>query len=413
MSVQDAETDLDSPIAVAMDKLVIGTSLPFDVFIKNEGRVTPLFNKGTVYGGGARNILLEKGIATVYVKASESGVLEGYLSGGEGQRRSTPDPDTYQKYLSKKDEFYLLDRTLLIPGQKITFSLFTLSDFRINVLLPATEQLPLPIDEKVTKTSGDIMIMPTDIGRYHAYLNSLLATETLVKAEHEKVQSIVIKENSKLVLKDLLENPRSGEKIKESIIVVNKMVDNILDNKGAVYDLLSLRTYDYYTYTHSVNVAVLSVGMGMAVGLPKEQIRRLGIGAMLHDVGKSTIPSSIINKAGRLDDDEYRIIKSHVDEGEKILRMNPEIPEESYFAVLQHHERLSGKGYPNSKMGREIHLFGRITSIVDCYDALTTTRTYQAARTPFFALSILTKETGDYDIDVLKSFIQMLGAMKM
>ena len=176
--------------------------------------------------------------------------------------------------------------------------------------------------------------------------------------------------------------------------------------------LLSLRTYDYYTYTHSVNVAVLSVGLGMAAGLPKEQIRLLGIGAMLHDVGKSTIPPAIINKAGRLDDEEYRIIKTHVTEGENILRLNKDIPRESLVAVSQHHERLSGKGYPYNKAGEEIRPFGRITSIVDCYDALTTTRSYQTARTPFFALSILTKEAGDYDPEILKAFIRMLGTMK-
>jgi putative nucleotidyltransferase with HDIG domain len=190
------------------------------------------------------------------------------------------------------------------------------------------------------------------------------------------------------------------------------MVDTILENKAAASDLLSLRTHDYYTYTHSVNVAVLSLGLGIAMGLPKWDVEKLGIGALLHDVGKSTIPSTIINKPGRLDDGEYSIIKTHVSEGEKILRSGKEIPEESFIAVSEHHERLSGRGYPSKKSGEDIHPFGRITSIVDCYDAMTTERSYQPARTPFYALSIITHEAGDYDKELLTLFIKMLGELK-
>ena len=126
---------------------------------------------------------------------------------------------------------------------------------------------------------------------------------------------------------------------------------------------------------------------------------------MLHDVGKSAIPASIINKAGRLNDDEYRIIKTHVSQGENILRINKEILENSFLAVSQHHERLSGRGYPNNKAGQEIHLFGRITSIVDCYDAMTTERSYQPVQTPFYALSTITRESEDFDRELLKEFI--------
>ena len=398
-------------IAVGVDQLVLNNSLPFDVFIKDQRAVIPLFNRGAVYDGTAQNILQDKGISTISVRTEDSRLLEAYLARMTEQNSAIPDPAALQQYLAKKNECYVIDRALLIPGKEISFSLFTLNSFRMNVLLPATTQLPLVINEQARSAAGDIVVMPADIGRYHAYLDSLMSAGDIVGRERDKVKSIAIKENSKLVLKDLLDNPRSGEKIKESMVLVNTMVDNILENKGAVYDLLSLRTYDYYTYTHSVNVAVLSVGLGMAIGLGKEEIRKLGIGAMLHDVGKSSIPSTIINKTGRLDDAEYGIIKTHVSEGENILRTNKDIPKESFIAVSQHHERLSGKGYPYNKAGREIHPFGRITSIVDCYDALTTTRSYQAARTPFFALSILTKEAGDYDTEILKEFIKMLGTM--
>ncbi|HMK43196.1 MAG TPA: HD-GYP domain-containing protein, partial [Dissulfurispiraceae bacterium] len=173
-----------------------------------------------------------------------------------------------------------------------------------------------------------------------------------------------------------------------------------------------LRQYDYYTYTHSVNVSVLAVGLGVAISLGKDATAKLGMGAMLHDVGKSAIPSEVLNKQGKLNDAEYSLIQTHVQEGEKILRGNPEVPEEAFPAVLQHHEKMSGRGYPFRLKGPQIKLFGKIAAIADCYDALTTKRPYKEPMTPFYALSIIAKETGDYDPELLKIFIKMLGKIK-
>ncbi len=114
---------------------------------------------------------------------------------------------------------------------------------------------------------GDIVIKPEDIPRYNAYLSTLLSAGGTKEKDRDKIKRSALKENSKVILKDLLDNPRSSEKIREFITMVNTMVESILGNRSAASDLLSLRTYDYYTYTHSVNVAVLSVGLGMAAGL--------------------------------------------------------------------------------------------------------------------------------------------------
>ena len=407
-----SEFDLDPYVSLPAEKLIVGAVLPFDVFLKDHGIVIPLFNKGTVYDGVAMNILHEKGVNTVHVKTSEGVELESYISRLPSRTQTSPDPVVYNQYIENRDKHYLIDRTLLLQDSSITFSLYLLREFRLAMLLPASEKSPARVDDRVKSASGDIVIRPGDIPRYNAYLQDLAKGERLGRQERDRVRHSVIRENSKIILKDLLDNPRSGEKIKESVSVVNRMVESILENKSATGDLLSLRTHDYYTYTHSVNVAVLSVGLALAAGLPRDQIIRLGIGAMLHDVGKCAIPSTIINKPGRLDDEEYKIIKTHVPEGEQILRISPDVPEESFLAVSQHHERLSGKGYPGGKKEEQVHLFGRITSIVDCYDAMTTKRSYQPARTPFYALSIITREAGDFDRELLTAFIRMLGELK-
>jgi HD-GYP domain-containing protein (c-di-GMP phosphodiesterase class II) len=161
-----------------------------------------------------------------------------------------------------------------------------------------------------------------------------------------------------------------------------------------------------------VNVCVLSVGLGVALKLDPLQSERLGLGAMVHDIGKSIIPVEILNKQGKLDDMEYRIMQSHVAEGEKILRENHRLPEEAILAVTQHHEKISGRGYPSRLSDKAISLFGRITAIADCYDALTTARPYKTAFTPFVALDIISKEGDNYDRELLRLFITMLGKIK-
>lgn len=320
------------------------------------------------------------------------------------------DPKAFKEYSSLKEEHYLIDKTLLTPEKEVFFSIYRMDKFKVIPIIEAAKNRPAKIDKQLLALAGDFVIKKSDIPLYQDYLLSLV--ELSDPSEKSKIKTIMVRENSKLIMKDLLDDPRSGEKIKESKIMVNNMVDCILQNRDAIYNMLSLKNYDYYTYTHSVNVAVLSVGLGVAINLKREDIEKLGTGALLHDIGKSTIPHEVLNKQGKLTDAEYRIIKNHVGEGEKILRMHKEIAEEAFDAVLQHHEKLSGKGYPLRLEGKDIKLFGRIAAIADCYDALTTRRPYKPAFTPFYALSIVAKETGDYDPDLLKVFIKMLGKIK-
>ena len=133
---------------------------------------------------------------------------------------------------------------------------------------------------------------------------------------------------------------------------------------------------------------------------------------MLHDIGKSAIAPELLNKQGKLDSLEYRTIQQHVQAGVGILQKHKAIPEGSYDAVAQHHEKLSGNGYPFGLRGSEIKLFGRITGIADCYDALTTNRVYKRALTPFDALNKIAKERKDYDKELLHAFVEMLGKVK-
>ncbi len=130
-------------------------------------------------------------------------------------------------------------------------------------------------------------------------------------------------------------------------------------------------------FFHSVNVAILSLLMGMELGLGTDDLQNLGLAAILHDIGKMFVNSEILHKPTSLAPDEYKEVKQHVKLGYNFLKATFEIPAQVYVAVLQHHERYDGKGYPNELGGDNIHLFGRIIAVTDVYDALTANRPYR------------------------------------
>lgn len=317
-------------------------------------------------------------------------------------------------FCNRKDKYFQISRECICRGSSVTFSIYKQKGMNFQALLRAGESSPVAVDEKIHSliledAACEIVINDSDKAAYQAYLEALSDSSRLSEPEQLKRKGTAIKENSKMLMKDLLADPRSGEKIKEAGDAVANIADSIIENKDMIFNMLSLSKYDYYTYTHCVNVAVLSIGMGIAVGLKGEKLRELGIGAMLHDVGKTAVPPEILNKQGKLDAYEYRRIQEHVKEGELLLRQRKEFPDEAYGAVLEHHEKMTGTGYPNKLSGREIGLYGRITGIADCYDALTTQRAYKKALTPFESLRILAGEKDAYDPSLLSEFVKMLG----
>ncbi|MFA5073223.1 MAG: HD-GYP domain-containing protein [Nitrospirota bacterium] len=409
MTIHVLEQDNESLVVMPVSRFTEGAPSPCDMFIRENGKVIWLFNKGMLFDASSLSFLREKGITEVFVRETAARELDQEQNSSPVSETPPPDAIRLDEYVTLREEHHQIDKALLVPGSEIQFTLYLLNQQGIQCLIEASEHSPVKLQESFLGKEGDLVIQKEDIPRYQEYLNALVVDKNLPQQELRKIKSTAIKENSKLIVKDLLANPRSGEKIKESIVMVNKMVDGILENHDAIYDLLSIRTYDYYTYTHSVNVATLSVGLGMAAGLDRLTLERLGIGAMMHDLGKSSIPLEILNKPARLTDEEFRIMKTHVLESEKYLRYQKYIPEESYIAVLQHHEKISGEGYPLGLSGQEVKLYGRIAAIADCYDAMTTRRCYQPAMTPFHAISTIVKETKHFDSELLTIFIKMLG----
>ena len=410
MSTKFRTIDRKGYFPFAANELIIGTRLPFDVYMKEGGIFNELFGAGNDYTKISHEFLIDRGLNELYIADKDKDVLDSYKAKGVDDGTSVLDSQkAFKNYTFRKDQYHQIDKGMLIPGASVPFSIYSMKNYSYSLVLHASPGLPVEIDEKVLSLPGDVLISGGDIHLYNEYLNSILRSGDSKGSDAERMKALVIKENSKIIMKDLLEDPRSGGRIKDVQDSVNNMIDSIGTNKDTIHDLLSLRCFDYYTYTHSVNVAVLAVGLGVAVELKRDDIEKLGMGAMLHDIGKSAVPAEILNKQGKLDDREFFIIQSHVFEGEKLLKDNKLIPRESLAAVSQHHEKISGRGYPSHLTEKDITLFGRITAIADCYDALTTARPYKPAFTPFYALATISKETGNYDPDILKVFIKMFG----
>lgn len=195
---------------------------------------------------------------------------------------------------------------------------------------------------------------------------------------------------------------------------VQSIVDQVLSNEASIVGLTNLRDYDEYTFTHSVNVCIFSVALGKKLGLNKHQLYELGLGALLHDVGKVRMPVDLINKPGALTEAEFAILKEHPAEGLLQLfdmRGLAELPLRAMLMAYEHHMKLDQTGYPVSVRPRQPTLFSRIVAIADGFDAATSKRSYQSQ--PWPADKVL-REMRDnpgrgFDPLLVKAFISMTG----
>lgn len=213
-------------------------------------------------------------------------------------------------------------------------------------------------------------------------------------------------------IKNVMESVRDGDTIDVPVLkdTVNSIVQKILNDDNVFMKLTGIRDIDNYTYLHSVDVCIYSVIAGKSMGLSDETICRLGLGAILHDVGKCKIPLSILNKPARLTRDEYEIIKKHTVYGYDIVRKTPEIDQSVARIALEHHEHYDGSGYPNRRSGENIDLLARIVAVADVYDALTANRVYRKRFMPHEAAEyIMANASTHFDPEILKIFLDNIA----
>jgi HD-GYP domain-containing protein (c-di-GMP phosphodiesterase class II) len=171
--------------------------------------------------------------------------------------------------------------------------------------------------------------------------------------------------------------------------VVAEMIDQIIDNQDVFYNLIDIRSYDNYTYAHSVNVCVLSLMVGSLLRLKRNELEILGVGAILHDIGKIFVENEILNKPGNLNMQEFEIIKTHTSKGYEFLQGKFSISYIAAHIAWEHHERMDGSGYPRGLTETQIHRFAKIVAVTDVYDAMTAERVYREALPSFMVMDEL------------------------
>lgn len=311
----------------------------------------------------------------------------------------------------------MISRYISIPIESL--QLETVIDFDIylkrdeDAVLYREANLPFGTKEKerlIESNVKELLILNTDRKKYFNYVEKNIDKIIVDKSISSDRKAELVYGTSKEIVVDVLENPRSGENIKRSGKLISNTMNFILSEKMSFHYLLNITSYDYYTYTHSVNVGIFTLALGNRLGIKEDnELFALGWGAILHDVGKTKVDSSIVNKNGPLTDEEFNEMKRHPVYGEEILRETNQIPESSYSVVLEHHEKANGKGYPKGIGLKKISYFGKITAVADVFDAMTTRRSYKPALDTFKALYIMKNMEGHFDPDIYKVFVYLMG----
>ena len=177
--------------------------------------------------------------------------------------------------------------------------------------------------------------------------------------------------------------------VKEYQAIIKHIMSELNNNPELMSILSDVCIHDTYIFTHSLNVTLYSLAVGMELKLPTSKLETIGLGALMHDIGKVSVPKEILMKPGRLTDDEYEIIKKHSSEGFELLRNTHTVPLLVSHCAFQHHERLDGSGYPRGLRGDEIHEYAKIVAVADVFDAVTSHRVYRDAMLPHEGLEML------------------------
>lgn len=209
----------------------------------------------------------------------------------------------------------------------------------------------------------------------------------------------------------MFQEARMGKAIEaeQAQLLVEEISGSVMRNPGALISLARLKTADDYTYMHSVAVCALMVALAKELGLDGQQIRDAGMAGLLHDLGKALMPPEVLNKPGKLTDAEFAIMKTHPEEGHKLLLAGHGIGEVAKDVCLHHHEKVDGSGYPKGLKAGEISLFARMGAVCDVYDAITSNRPYKNGWDPAESIKRMAEWSGHFDTTVFQAFVKSLG----
>ncbi|MCR4435826.1 MAG: HD-GYP domain-containing protein [Clostridiales bacterium] len=278
----------------------------------------------------------------------------------------------------------------IVPGAKVAKAIFT-PDGRI--LLTSGEELKKKYIDKLRDNNITELYIEDEISR-EIDGQDVICQETRTEAT--------------VLVKNLMNNYALANttRIQET---VNRIINDLLNNDDILLILSDIKSVDDYTFEHSVNVCILSLIIGIGLGFNMDRLKELGVGALLHDIGKLRIPEEILKKPSQLTIDEFEEIKKHTIYGYEILKKSGKIHMVSAFIAFGHHERYDGSGYPLQLKGDNIHQFARIVAVADVYDALTSDRVYRKKLQPHEVIEYITSlGTHHFDQRIVDTFVRFV-----
>jgi len=319
--------------------------------------------------------------------------------------------DTANSVYTKTEAYFPIDLRSLRLDSVLEFPLYMKVEGEyVLYRAPSMPFTPKTRDNLIANGVRALYVSADDQKAYQKYIEVHLVDIMNDESIDQAAKSNIIYDSARMIVHDLMKNPSLPENLQRGLSLVESTAMFLIKNQDAFYSLLQTMSFDYSTYSHSVNVSIFALALGNRVGIT-DRVKQfhLGTGALLHDIGKSKIPSAILDKNGPLTDIEMALVRRHPHFGFEIVLNSGIIPHDAHYPILQHHERENGTGYPYGLHGPDIHRYSKITAIADVFDAMTTKRAYRGAKEAFSALSEIYDDADAFDGDLLREFTQLLG----
>ncbi len=310
----------------------------------------------------------------------------------------------------KQKKYKRIDKRLITEGSQIDFNLFLTNETKNAMTIFLQSDSAVDGNTKVKLREIEMLYVREDEEeRYQAYVDKHLQSIARNSDIPTEQKARLIYEKASETIDAMFNNPESLKNVENAQPVVNNFIDIILNDTSAVESLMKITAHDYYTHTHSINVSIYTLSLGSFLGILGKDLEILGMAAILHDLGKSKIDYEIINKNGKLSDEEFDQMKNHPSLGHEIaLKLGIE-DERILTGIRHHHEKMDGGGYPDNIKGDEISYFARIIGVCDVFDALSTKRSYKDPMSSFESFKLMKDQMkGHLDMDIVNAFIKML-----
>lgn len=307
------------------------------------------------------------------------------------------------------DKYMRIRLNSLPPLTALPFDLFVQIGGRYVHYLRAGDSLKA---EKILsfekKAPEAFYILAAERANYQKFVRDGLMSDDL----NTKQKALILRESTMVLVEELFERPDIEAALQDARQAVDDFVSFMESDAAAMANLIGLSSHDFYTYNHSLDVSIYSLGLGQAVGFKGHDLKELGLGGLFHDIGKRYVSLDIICKEGPLTDKEWVQMQKHPQYGLMILEEHKSTGNIKACA-FEHHESMLGNGYPQQLTASEIHPMARVVSVADTYDALTTKRSYSEPMKPTDAIELMSgKLIGRYDPEVIRALMSIYEKLK-